>query len=81
MKTAALNVLPPYLSPGQIARANGISRYVAQKKCERAGILEADGPHRWHVSSTKLRERLDEMYGRVFDYFVEEGHDLDDPED
>lgn len=59
-------MIPAYLTPGQIARACGDTTRNVRRKLARAGILEADGSHRLHVSESRLRERLPDMYERVF---------------
>lgn len=59
-------MIPAYLTPAEVAKANGISTKAARRKLDRAGILERDGEHRWHVAESRLRERLPDMYERVF---------------
>jgi len=61
--------VPPYLSPGQIGRACGISRRSAMTELRGAGLLERRGP-RWRVSESRLRERLPDIYDRVYAWFV-----------
>lgn len=59
-------MIPAYLTPAEIAKANEIPTWKARRKLERAGILERDGKNRWHVAESRLRERLPDMYERVF---------------
>lgn len=66
--------VPPYLSPGQIGTAVGVSRDSAFTEVRNAGIAEKRGK-RWRISATQLRERLPDFYTRVFEYFVLEGED------
>jgi hypothetical protein len=57
--------IPPYLSPAQVGRACGISRRKAKTLLGGAGILERIG-ERWYVRESRLRERLPDVYDRVF---------------
>jgi hypothetical protein len=59
-------VIPAYLTPAQIAEANEMTTEKCRRKLARAGILERDGNHRWHVAESRLRERLPDMFERVF---------------
>ena len=61
--------VPPYLSPGQVGRACGLSRKSALTELRGAGLLERRG-NRWRVSETRLRERLPDYYDRVYRHFV-----------
>ena len=60
--------VPPYLSPGQIARACKISRYRAFNELKGAKILEYRSG-RWRVSRSRLCERLPEMFDDVVECF------------
>jgi hypothetical protein len=61
--------VPPYLSPGKIARACGVTRMVAMRELRGANLLEKrDG--RWRVSESRLRERLPDYHDRVYTFFV-----------
>jgi hypothetical protein len=61
--------VPPYLSPGKIARACGVTRMVAMRELRGASLLEKrDG--RWRVSESRLRERLPDYHDRVYAFFV-----------
>lgn len=66
-------MIPSYLTPAQVALANEMRTEHCREKLARAGILEPDGPHRFHVAESRLRERLPDMYERVFRWF-ELGH-------
>jgi hypothetical protein len=61
--------VPPYLSPGEIARACGISRDKALTELNHASLVEWRGGRR-RISASQLRERLSEMYDRVYTWFV-----------
>jgi len=68
--------LPSYVTPADIAEAHepptkDLRRKMTReirKRLRRAGILEADGPHRFHVAMSRLRERLPEYYERVLGF-------------
>lgn len=62
--------LPAYLEVALIAKANNMSTEKTRRKLHRAGILEPDGPHRYHVAESRLRERLSDMHERVYSYLV-----------
>lgn len=59
-------MMPAYLTPAEIAKACGMRTETCREKLARAGILERDGTRRWHVAESRLRERLPDMYERVF---------------
>lgn len=61
--------IPPYLTPGQVAKACGITQRQARSLLERADILERIGAH-WMVGESRLRENLPEVYDRVYAHFV-----------
>lgn len=61
--------VPPYLSPREVATACKMSRKRAQSMLKRAGILERIG-ERWCVGESQLRERLPEVYDRVYAVIV-----------
>jgi hypothetical protein len=60
--------VPPYLEPGEVATACEISVAKARSLLERANILEKLGAHHV-VGESRLRERLPELYDRVFAYY------------
>lgn len=66
--------LPPLLTPAQVGRACRMSRRKAKNLLRAAGILELIGG-RWYVGEARLRERLPDVYDRVF-----EAHLLDPAE-
>lgn len=57
--------MPPYLTPREVADACRMTRKRAQSMLRRAGILERIG-ERWCVGESQLRERLPEVYDRVY---------------
>ncbi len=61
--------IPPYLKPSLVGKACGESRRKARGMLTRAGILEKIGGH-WYVSESRLRERLPDVYDRVYAYIV-----------
>lgn len=63
----ALAQLPPYLTPAQVGKACGMSRRSAKNMLRGAGILELIGV-RWFVSESRLRERLPDIYDRVYEF-------------
>lgn len=63
------NPVPPYVSPGQIARACGTNRWQVLRKLRNMKLAERHGTQ-WCVSDRALREHLPAMYDRVFDYFL-----------
>jgi hypothetical protein len=64
-----LSGIPPYLSPGQIGRACGLNRRKVLRLLRRAGVAELIGD-RWAIGESALRERLPEVYDRVYLFFV-----------
>jgi flagellar capping protein FliD len=61
--------VPPTLSPGEIARACGVTRDKALTELKSAGLIEWRGG-RMRISESKLRERLPDHYDRVYRFFV-----------
>lgn len=61
--------IPPLLSPAQVGTACGISRRAAKNMLRGAGLLQLVGA-RWHVGEARLRERLPDVYDRVYEYFM-----------
>jgi hypothetical protein len=61
--------VPAYLTPGVIAKANGVTWKAAKLKLARHHLLEDDGPNRWHVRAAALSESLPGWYDRVFAHF------------
>ncbi len=57
--------MPPYLRPSAVGRACKMTRKAAKSLLRRAGILEKIGGH-WCVGESQLRERLPEVYERVY---------------
>lgn len=64
-----MSEVPPLLTPAQVGKACRMSRRKAKSWLRRAGILELHGKH-WVVSEARLRERLPDVYDRVFTVFV-----------
>jgi hypothetical protein len=62
------NPVPPYLNPGEIAKACGISRKRCFTELRHAQLIERRGF--WRISSSALRERLPDFYERVYEYFA-----------
>jgi hypothetical protein len=60
--------IPPYITPGEVGEACGTDQRTAKRLLQRAGILEKIGGH-WSVGDSRLRERLPEVYERVYTYF------------
>ena len=46
-----------------------MSRRAAKGMLRAAGILELQGNGRWKVGEARLRERLPDVYDRVFEHF------------
>jgi len=69
-REGSMSDVPAYLTPALVARANRMRTEAMRDKLSRAGILERDGEHRWHVASSRLRERLPDVFERVFAYIV-----------
>ena len=61
--------VPPLVTPSLVAAACGTSRRAARRMLHRAGILEKLGGH-WVVGESRLRERLPDVYERVFAWVV-----------
>lgn len=61
--------LPPFLTPSQVGRACNMSRRAAKNLLRGAGILELIGS-RLYVSESGLRERLPDVYDRVYEALV-----------
>lgn len=61
--------MPPYLRPSLVGKACNISRKEARGMLRRAGILERLGGH-WVVGESRLRERLPEVYDRVYTHIT-----------
>lgn len=61
--------IPALLSPAQVGRANKWSRRKAKGLLRAAGILELVGG-RWYVGESRLRERLPDVYDRVYERFA-----------
>ena len=64
-----MSQIPPYLSPGVVGKACAMSRFRARSLLSGAGILEKIGG-RWMVGESRLRERLPEVYDRVYAHFI-----------
>lgn len=64
-----MSQIPPYLTPGEVGKACSMSQRRARSLLHRAGILERIGGH-WAVGESQLRERLPEVYDRVYAYIV-----------
>ncbi len=60
-----MSPMPTYLTPRDVANACRMTRKRAQSMLKRAGILERIG-ERWCVGESQLRERLPEVYDRVY---------------
>jgi hypothetical protein len=60
--------VPPYLTMAQVADANGFSALQAKRLLQRVGIAEKIGGL-WMVGESRLRERLPEVYDRVYAAF------------
>ena len=61
--------VPPLLSPAQVGQACNMSRRAAKNMLRAAGLLELVGS-RWYVGESRLRERLPDVYDRVYEYFA-----------
>ncbi len=62
-------MIPPYLTPGEVGKACQMSRRKAKSMLRAAGILERIGD-RWYVGESRLRERLPEVYDRMYAVIV-----------
>lgn len=60
-----MNEMPPYLTPAEVAKACGMQTRKARRMLSRAGIIERLGD-RWVVAESRLRDRLPDVYARVF---------------
>jgi len=63
------STVPPYISPAQVGKACGVTKKVARALLLGAGILVRIGG-RWYAGESQLRERLPEVYDRVYAWFV-----------
>jgi hypothetical protein len=61
--------VPPYVAASEVAIACKISRKRATNLLKSCGILEKIGK-RWYVGEARLRERLPDVYTKVFAAFV-----------
>lgn len=64
-----MSEIPPYITPSQVGRACRMTNRKAKSLLRRAGILERIGD-RWCVGESQLRERLPEVYDRVYAHIV-----------
>lgn len=64
-----MNTIPPYLTTADVAKACGMQTHKARRMLKRAGIAERLGDA-WVVSESRLRERLPDVYDRVFALFA-----------
>lgn len=71
LTAAAPKGVPPYIRPSEVAQASGISKERAETLLRGAGILKKIGAG-WFVGESELRERLPELYDRVYWWFTEE---------
>jgi len=62
-----VNRLPPYIRAGIVGEACGMTTRQAKAMLQRAGIGELMGGC-WVVGESRLRERLPEVYDRVFEH-------------
>jgi hypothetical protein len=58
------------ISPAEVGRAIGKSRRSAKALLRAAGVLEQLDNGRWYVGETRLRERLPDVYDRVYAAFA-----------
>lgn len=62
---------PLFVTPAEVGRACDMSRRAAKTMLRGAGIAELDERNgRWFVRSERLRERLPDVYDRVYEAFV-----------
>jgi hypothetical protein len=61
--------IPPLLSPSLVGRVCRMSRRSAKSLLRGAGVLERIGG-RWYVGEARLRERLPDVYDRVYAHFL-----------
>lgn len=57
--------VPPYLTMAEVAIANGMRTERTKRMLQRIGIAEKVGG-RWMVGESRLRERMPDLYDRVF---------------
>lgn len=69
--STATSPVPPTLSPGEIARCVGLSKFSVMTELRSAGLLDKVGC-RYRVSRSRLRERLPDYYECVFRWFDEQ---------
>lgn len=65
-----MSAIPPYIRVSVVAKACGRPLRPVRRQLDRAGILERDG-HLFVVGDSRLRERLPELYDRVFSYYAD----------
>ncbi len=65
-----MSSIPPLLSPAQVGRACRMSRRSAKTLLRGAGVLERHASGRWFVGEARLRERLPDVYDRVYEHFA-----------
>lgn len=63
-----MTAVPPYLTPSEVGRACGMPGWKVKRLLRRIGIAEKHGG-KWVVGESRLRERLPELYDRVFEHF------------
>lgn len=61
--------MPPMITTGDVARACGVTWKQARGWLRRAGVLEKQGA-RYIAHESSVRERLPDIYQRVYAYFV-----------
>lgn len=71
-----MSIMPPYIRISVVAKACERPLQAQRRQLARAGILERDG-HLFVVGDSRLRERLPEVYERVFAYFAARQTDSD----
>jgi hypothetical protein len=64
-----MSEMPPHLTPAVVGKACRMRTEKARRMLRRAGILERLGGA-WVVGDSRLRERLPDVYERVFAYIV-----------
>lgn len=70
---------PPHIAAGDVGKACEMTTRAAANMLRRAGIGEKLGG-RWVVGERRLRERLPEVYDRVFEYLcLQSGNDPNRP--
>ena len=65
-------MIPPYLTMREIAKACRLPTWKVKRRLLATGIAERHGGPRsgWVVGESRLRERLPEMYDRVWEHFA-----------